>query len=180
MNQKTNIRVLYVEDNEDSSELVSFMFGLSDIEVIVTKTADEAWLLAHDLPFDLFLLDGKLLDGDTFKLCSDLHRYAPATPILFYTALAYQTDIKHGMDAGANGYLVKPYFGDLSETVLQTIRGAGIAAVLPKHIMKEFEEVMIFDKYSAYAANPRRNKSLKNVGSSTSLVSIEEPARGLV
>lgn len=140
------MHVLYVEDNEDSSELVRFMFGLSDIDVMVTKTAEEAWLLAQGLPFDLFLLDGQLLDGDTFKLCNDLHKYAPATPILFYTALAYQADIKHGMDAGANDYLVKPYFGDLSEMVLQTIRDASTAKELPNYVRKELEEVMIFDQ----------------------------------
>jgi DNA-binding response OmpR family regulator len=146
MKRKSKMHVLYVEDNEDSSELVRFMFGLSDIDVMVTKTAEEAWVLAQGLPFDLFLLDGQLLDGNTFKLCNDLHMYAPATPILFYTALAYQADIKHGMDAGANGYLVKPFFGDLSETVLQTIRDASTAKERPNNVRKESEDVMIFDR----------------------------------
>jgi CheY-like chemotaxis protein len=48
---------------------------------------------------------------------------SPETPILFYSGLAGQDDIQEGLTAGAQGYLVKPYFGNLAETVTQTVLG---------------------------------------------------------
>lgn len=120
----TKTRVLYLEDDEDAREMVTFMLGQSDIEVAPAITAEEAWRLAKAQRFDLYLLDGMLPCGDSLDLCRDLRDYDPFTPILFYSAMAFDTDIKNGMAAGANGYLVKPYSGDLSETVLDTIRNA--------------------------------------------------------
>jgi DNA-binding response OmpR family regulator len=146
MKRKTKLQVLYVEDDEDSRELVSFIFGLADIEVILAKTADEAWKSAHAHKFDIFLLDGMLAAGSSLSLCGDLHKFAPKTPILFYSALAYPVDVQNGMDAGANGYLVKPYFGDLSEMVLNTVRTAGGMKEREESLQEKFEEVMIFDR----------------------------------
>jgi DNA-binding response OmpR family regulator len=146
MKRKTKLQVLYVEDNEDARELVSFIFGLSDIDVILAKTAKEAWQLALKDRFDIYLLDGMLSDGPSLNLCRDLHKFAPNTPILFYSALAYPVDVQNGMDAGANGYLVKPYFGDLSEMVLNTVRKANGAKERKEGLLEKFEEVMIFDR----------------------------------
>ena len=124
MTDQTQIRVLYLEDDDDSREMVSFILSHAGMEVIEAITTEEAWRLAQIELFDLYLLDGLLPFGDSLKLCRDLREYAPSTPILFYSALGFPTDIKSGLAAGANGYLVKPYNGDLPETILQTIREA--------------------------------------------------------
>ncbi|MEO7675091.1 MAG: response regulator, partial [Pyrinomonadaceae bacterium] len=60
--------------------------------------------------------------GDSLDLCRQLRQSAPATPIIFYSALGFPSDIRNGLEAGANAYLVKPYSGDLAETILQTIQ----------------------------------------------------------
>ena len=136
------MRVLYLEDDEDTSDLVRFMFALSDIDVVIVKTIDQAWKLAGTQTFDLYLLDGLLNGKKTLDLCRDLHEYAPYTPILFYSALAYLEDIQKGMAAGANGYLVKPYFGDLSETVMETVKEAESISVRSESRRKTLSSII--------------------------------------
>ena len=117
---KHQLRVLCVDD-DDTCELLSTTLGFSDIEVKATGSITEALQLAQTEPFDLFLLETRLPDGDGYQLCSCLHNFAPQTPIVFYSAEAYETDRQKGLSAGATAYLVKPYFDDLASTVLQII-----------------------------------------------------------
>ena len=103
------IRVLYLEDDEDSREMVTFMLNLSGIEVSSVTSSKDAARLAKSEIFDLYLLDGLLPTGDSLQLCRDLRADNPSTPIIFYSALGFQSDIQKGFEAGANDYLVKPF-----------------------------------------------------------------------
>ena len=123
MKRKTNLRVLYVEDDQDSIDMVQITLRFADIDVAQATSVDSAWNRATTESFDLFMLDGKVKDGATLGLCGKLHELAPETPIIFYSGLAHQIDIQNGLAAGAKKYLVKPYFGDLAETVTKTVRG---------------------------------------------------------
>jgi len=131
MKSLNRYRILYAEDNEDSRDLVSMMCELSDIKVITTKTVAEAWQTAQNQHFDLYLLDSRFPDGDGLDLCRRLRSFAPFAPILFYSGNAYQADKKNGLAAGANGYLTKPYMGNLAKTILQAIKQTESAAVAP-------------------------------------------------
>ena len=136
MTKADTVRVLYLEDDEDARDMVTFILNSSGIEVVAAEASDEAARLAKRGNFDLYLLDGLLPSGDSLELCRELRRLAPSTPIIFYSALGFPSDIKNGLAAGANLYLVKPYSGDLAETVLNTIQmavttpSAGAAAFL--------------------------------------------------
>ncbi len=121
MSDPQKIRVLYLEDDGDSRELVSFMLGLSGIDVETALTVEQAERAATSGNFDLYLLDGLLPCGDSLELCRTLRQSDPMKPIVFYTALGFQADVQKGLAAGATAYLVKPYSGDLSETVLKII-----------------------------------------------------------
>jgi two-component system KDP operon response regulator KdpE len=114
-------RILYAEDDEDNRLLVRTMCDLSGIEAVTTETIAEAWQLAQSEHFDLYLLDSRFPDGDGLELCRRLREYAPHTPILIYSAHAYETDKKKGLAAGANDYLTKPYLGDLTAIIRQNI-----------------------------------------------------------
>ena len=122
MKRKTNLRILYVEDDQDSLDMVEITLRFANIDVCSATSTDTAWNRAMSESFDLYLLDGKVKDGTTLGLCGKLHEQSPATPILFYSGLATKADIQNGFSAGASGYLVKPYLGDLAETVTTTIR----------------------------------------------------------
>jgi DNA-binding response OmpR family regulator len=142
---KHQLRVLCA-DNDDTCDLLAATLGISDIEVKSANTVAAAWRLAQTEPFDLYLLETRLPDGDGFDLCRRLHKFAPQTPIVFYSCEAYPIDRQKGLAAGAAAYLVKPYFDDLAATVLQIITNTkksnskttsifgGILGRLPKYI----------------------------------------------
>lgn len=128
MTQSGKVRVLYLEDDEDSLEMVTFMLGLAGMEVVGAAEAEEAASLAKNETFDLYLLDGLIPCGNSIELCQMLRQNSPTTPIVFYSALGFPTDVRKGLDAGANAYLVKPYAGDLAETLTKIILGAKAGA----------------------------------------------------
>lgn len=116
-----HLRVLYAEDNEDASEMMTVLLGLSEIETTPAKTIAEAWRLAQAKQFDLYLLDSRFPDGDGLDLCRRLHEYAPHTPILFYSGDARETDKQKGLAAGADAYLVKPNCDEIASTIFRFV-----------------------------------------------------------
>lgn len=117
---KHQLRVLCVDDDE-ICVMLSMILGFSGIEVESTDSFAAALRLAQSKPFDLYLLETRLPDGDGFELCRCLHIFAPRTPIIFYSSAACASDRQRGLAAGAAEYLVKPYFDDLTLTILQII-----------------------------------------------------------
>ncbi|MDQ3747429.1 MAG: response regulator [Acidobacteriota bacterium] len=115
---KNQLRVLCADD-DDACELLTATLGIFNIAVKSVHTVADVLRLAQIEPFDLYLLETRLPDGNGFDLCRRLHRFAPRTPIVFHSCEAYPIDRQKGLAAGAVAYLVKPYFGDLAATILQ-------------------------------------------------------------
>lgn len=115
------MKVLYLEDDEDSIELVSFSLGLEQIKVTPVSSCDEALERVKRERFDLYLLDGLVESGYSFDACRRLRQHDPSVPIVYYTALGFPQDVKEGVSAGADAYLIKPYIGDLAETLKNVV-----------------------------------------------------------
>lgn len=101
-------RILFVEDHEDTRELMILVFEQSTYEVVTAATFNTALRLARTQSFNLFILDSRLPDGSGFELCKEIRRMDGSTPILFYSALAFEKDRNEALRAGAQQYLVKP------------------------------------------------------------------------
>jgi CheY-like chemotaxis protein len=99
-------RILLVEDYEDEWEMVAFK--LQDYKLTFARDSDEGLRLARQLYFDLYILDNWLPDRSGVWLCRVIREFDPYTPIMFYSAAAYDRDIKEALRAGAQAYLVKP------------------------------------------------------------------------
>lgn len=121
MHDNERLRVLYVEDNSDSLEMVRVLLGMSQIGVEVAQSVSTALARARSEKFDLYLLDSGLPDGNGLNLCRSLLAAHPETPVLFYSGHAHPDEIKMGMAAGAAGYLIKPHSDKLVETILQLV-----------------------------------------------------------
>jgi DNA-binding response OmpR family regulator len=113
--------ILYLEDDPESVELVKFTLAAAGIDVTVVDTPEEALSLARGGRFDLFLLDGLLPSGYSFDIGPELRAAAPNVPIVFYTALGFPAEVQQGTDAGADAYLLKPFMGNLAETLSKII-----------------------------------------------------------
>jgi DNA-binding response OmpR family regulator len=101
-------RVLYIEDHEDTRELVTLVLEQRRYEVVTGSTIKSGVALAGSQQFDLYLLDSWLPDGSGLELCKQIREFDKATPILFYSAAAYEADRELAIKSGAQEYLIKP------------------------------------------------------------------------
>ena len=117
-------RILYVDDNQDSCELVSMLLRYSDLnsEVVIANSAESAIRLMEDQLFDFYILDFALPRMSGVELCHQIRKSNSKTPILFFTAMTRPGARDEGIAAGANEYLVKPNDLDrLTKTVEQLL-----------------------------------------------------------
>lgn len=108
MHNKYTPRVLYIEDHEDTRELVTLVLEQKSLQVVTGSTIASGIALAGSQQFDLYLLDSWLPDGSGLELCRMIREFDKATPILFYSAAAYEIDRVKALSCGAQAYLIKP------------------------------------------------------------------------
>ncbi|HEY0347061.1 MAG TPA: response regulator [Pyrinomonadaceae bacterium] len=100
--------ILYVEDDEDTRELVTYVLANSRYTVVAAANGDEALKLARTNNFDLYVIDNWMSGVSGIDLCRKLREFDSRTPILFYSGAAFERDKQDAFAAGAQGYLVKP------------------------------------------------------------------------
>lgn len=115
-NKKT---ILCAEDDQDNCELLTFL--LTDYDVIFAGSVKAAVELFETRPFDLVLLDNWLPDGSGVDLCRQLRALNPAVPIIFASGVGQKEEIRKALDAGAQAYLVKPYFPEDLQKIVKEL-----------------------------------------------------------
>jgi DNA-binding response OmpR family regulator len=105
---KEEKRILCVEDDEDSCEMIALLLEQLSLEVKTASTAAEALRIIEQEAFSLIILDTWLTEGSGIELCKQVRSFDSQTPIIFYSGAGYQEDIRQGLTAGAQGYIVKP------------------------------------------------------------------------
>lgn len=121
MLSKARLRVLCVDDDEDSRVMLTALLKLAFIEAKAVGTGAQALSSVQAEPFDLYMLDSRLPDADGYELCRRLRAIAPHTPILFFSGSAFEADKKKGIEAGANAYVVKPDLDGLMSNINQFV-----------------------------------------------------------
>lgn len=113
-------RILIVDDNKDSCEIMSLILNYSNssYDITLAYTAQQALELIETNDFDLYILDNRLPDSSGVALCEQIRQTDAATPIIFYSAIGGEIFEKAAKRAGADEYLVKPNDLDIfAETV---------------------------------------------------------------
>jgi PleD family two-component response regulator len=111
--------LLVVEDDPDTSGLISMYFAGYDYDVATTARGDEAVGLARQRLPDVVLLDIGLPGMDGYAVCQEL-RASPRTsyiPVIFLSEKNTLNDRVTGLEAGAQDYVTKPF--DLEELRLR-------------------------------------------------------------
>jgi DNA-binding response OmpR family regulator len=120
------MRVLIVEDDNRVMAALRALLSQHGFEVFCAVTGAQALELVAENP-DVILLDLGLPDQDGFKVCAQIRRVS-TVPIIVVTARADFPSRVHGLNLGADDYLVKPY--NLAELVARihavTRRAAGV------------------------------------------------------
>lgn len=103
-------RILCVEDNRDSREMIRVMLSRADSDYNITtvETAAEAIALSGRNHYDLYVLDISLPGMDGLSLCRRLRDSGKTSPIIFFSAMVQPHDKQYCLDAGADAFLVKP------------------------------------------------------------------------
>jgi len=103
------MRVLIVEDDEDTATFVCQGLTARGHEIELAKTGREGLALALTARFDVVALDRMLPEIDGLGVVSAMRSSAVSTPVLFLTNLSGIDDRVDGLEAGGDDYLVKPF-----------------------------------------------------------------------
>jgi DNA-binding response OmpR family regulator len=105
-------KILLIEDDTDLFSLLKYNLEKEGFSLSGLQTGRGALELCRQVRPDLILLDIMLPDSDGLDICKRI-RHDPdlaATPVIFLTARASETDRIVGLELGANDYVVKPFF----------------------------------------------------------------------
>jgi len=125
--QKMN-KILIIEDHADMRELLAWQIELMGFMPISAKQGREGVEKALSEKPQLIIMDIMMPGMDGWEAAKQIraHPDIKDTPILAATALFRDSDLKNCMDAGCNGYIVKPFtFQELQSKVRELIPSAG-------------------------------------------------------
>ncbi|GAB1471490.1 response regulator [Chloroflexota bacterium] len=116
----SNGRILIVEDNMDTYELVRFILEKNGFETFLAMNGRDGVTAATKQKPDLVIMDLSMPEMDGWT-ATRLIKSNPATapiPLITLTAHALPGDRKRAFDAGCNEYITKPMdLLDLLDTV---------------------------------------------------------------
>ncbi|PIU18940.1 MAG: two-component system response regulator [Elusimicrobia bacterium CG08_land_8_20_14_0_20_44_26] len=104
-------KILIVEDNADSAEVLKDILAGEDYNCDVAPTGAEAEMLASTSSYDLILLDIMLPDKSGFELLDKFKNdpFTALTPVILLTALNDMDSRIKGYNLGCNDFVSKPY-----------------------------------------------------------------------
>ncbi|AOP49445.1 response regulator transcription factor [Streptomyces lydicus] len=105
------MRLLLVEDDDHVAAALSAVLARHGLAVVHARNGEEALkaLLPDDAePFSVVLLDLGLPDQDGFEVCGRIRKLC-AIPVIMVTARSDVRSRIHGLNLGADDYVVKPY-----------------------------------------------------------------------
>ena len=105
-------KILIAEDEEDILELLSAIFGdLGDYEILWARDGEETIRIARVDNPDIILLDIQLPKLNGYEVCK-LVKSDPTmsrTKVLMISGMAQNSDWRKAQEAGADGYIIKPF-----------------------------------------------------------------------
>ncbi|MET9804064.1 response regulator transcription factor [Streptomyces sp. NPDC006368] len=111
------MRLLLVEDDDHVAAALSAVLRKHGFDVTHARNGEEALQAVLPAaggassargPFDVILLDLGLPDQDGYQVCGKIRKLT-ATPVIMVTARADVRSRIHGLNLGADDYVVKPY-----------------------------------------------------------------------
>jgi two-component system response regulator MprA len=103
------VRILVVDDDHAVRRSIDRALRLEGYDVVTVASGGEALEALALGPLDAVILDLGLPDLDGLSVCRSIRAAGDDTPVLMLTARDAIDDRVHGLDAGADDYLVKPF-----------------------------------------------------------------------
>jgi len=107
-------KVLVAEDEPDIRGLIVFSLQYAGYQVVEALNGDEAVRLAESEQPDLILLDVRMPRMNGYEACALLKSQESTReiPVVFLSARGQETEIKQGLELGAEEYILKPFAPD--------------------------------------------------------------------
>jgi two-component system phosphate regulon response regulator PhoB len=122
--QKT---VMIIEDEPDAAEMFAEMMRVNGFRVVKMFSSAPAIPMLNQEKPDVVILDVMMPDISGLEVLRYIRREPELSsiPVIVISAKSMPSDIKNGLEAGADLYLTKPVgFIDLKQAVDQVIQGA--------------------------------------------------------
>jgi len=121
------MRILVIEDEKHIASFIKQGLKEEGYAVDVAYDGEKGYFLAGTESYDLIVLDIMIPKIDGVTVCKYLRNDKVNTPILFLTAKDEIDDKVTGLDAGAEGYLTKPFsFDEFLARIRAMLRSKGI------------------------------------------------------
>lgn len=104
------MKLLLVEDEVKLSEALAVLIGRAGYAVETAFDGLTALHMIRSGAYDIIILDRMLPKLDGLSLLKEIRRDKCTTPVLFLTAKDAPQERVIGLEAGADDYLVKPFF----------------------------------------------------------------------
>lgn len=116
-------KILIAEDERDIRDLIIFTLRFAGHEVVAATNGEEAYKLAATENPDLVLMDVRMPRMTGYEACERIKTQETTQhiPVVFLSAKGQEAEVKAGMDAGAEEYILKPFSPDQLTAQVKTI-----------------------------------------------------------
>lgn len=116
-------KILVIEDQSQLASLIQRGLAVDGYEVSIAHDGETGLDMVNNYSYDLIILDLMLPGISGMEICQLLRKENNSTLILMLTALGDTHNIVHGLDAGADDYMVKPFkFEELKARIRTLVR----------------------------------------------------------
>jgi CRP-like cAMP-binding protein len=137
--------ILLIEDNNDIRENMAEIIGMANYKVYTASNGKEGVEMAIQHKPDIIVCDIMMpvLDGYGVLLMLQKNVETQNIPFIFLTAKAERTEMRKGMELGADDYITKPFNGtELLNAIESRLRKAELVRMEIKPGMAGFDELM--------------------------------------
>ena len=116
-------KILIAEDERDIRDLITFTLRFAGHEVIATSNGVEAYEAALlEIP-DLILLDVRMPRMSGYEACVELkaNQKTQMIPVVFLSAKGQESEVRIGLESGADEYILKPFSPEQLNEQIRTI-----------------------------------------------------------
>ncbi len=147
------VRVLLLEDDAALRTVIAGVLRAQGVAVDEAGRVSEADEKLSVNDYDLAVLDRMLPDGDSAQMLARLRGADVNVPVIFLTAMADVTDRVHGLDAGGDDYLVKPFAMEELLARIRSLARRPAAVTMPE---LELADLVIDPARTAVSRGSRR------------------------
>jgi DNA-binding response OmpR family regulator len=106
---KQRAHILLIEDEPKLASALEEGLRAEPYDVSVARSGEEGFYLLYSGTFDLVLLDVMLPGRTGYEILAQMRKNGFGKPVMLITARDSVEDRVHGLDVGADDYLVKPF-----------------------------------------------------------------------